>query len=95
MTASSRKESRTNLTRIDEARGNNTVEESDLLINEKNVDWQTHTYHSWHELKFTGPVLVCGGCFLWTPVWFPIKFFGSFYPDLFSMTSVQLKLLKV
>ena len=46
MTASSRINSLTDLNRIDETRGNFTVEESDLLVNEKNIDRQTHTHHS-------------------------------------------------
>ena len=46
MTASSRKNSRTGLNRIDETRCNVTVEESDLLVNERNIDRQTHTHHN-------------------------------------------------
>ena len=45
MTASSRIHSRTEPNRIDETRGNITVEEGDLLVNEKNIDRQTHTHH--------------------------------------------------
>ena len=37
MTASSRVHSRTDLNRIDETRGNFTVEEGDLLVNEKTL----------------------------------------------------------
>ena len=46
MTASSKINSRTDSNRIDETRGNITVEEGDLLVNEKNLDRQTHTHHS-------------------------------------------------
>ena len=46
MTASSRINSHTDLNRIDETRGNITVEEGDLLVNEKNIDRQTHAHHS-------------------------------------------------
>ena len=45
MTASSRINSHTDLNRIDETRGNTTVEESDFLVNEKNIDRQTHAHH--------------------------------------------------
>ena len=38
MTASSRKNSRTDLNRINETLGNITVEESDLFVNERNID---------------------------------------------------------
>ena len=46
MTASSRIQSRTDLNRIDETRGNITVEEGDMLVNEKIIDRQTNTQHS-------------------------------------------------
>ena len=46
MTASSRINSRTDLNRIEETRGNITVEEGDLLVNERNIDRQTHTHHN-------------------------------------------------
>ena len=46
MTASSKIHSRTDLNRIDETRGNITVEEGDLLVNEKNLDRQTHTHRT-------------------------------------------------
>ena len=49
MTASSRMNSHTDLNRIDETVGNITVEESDLLVNEKNTDRQTYAHHN---LKF-------------------------------------------
>ena len=45
MTASSRINSHTDLNRIDETRGNITVEEGDLLVNEKNIDRQTYSHH--------------------------------------------------
>ena len=43
MTASSRIISGTNLKRIAETRGSITPKESDLLVNERNIDRQTHT----------------------------------------------------
>ena len=46
MTASSRKYSRADLNGIDETRVNITVEGGDFLVNEKNIDLQTHTHHS-------------------------------------------------
>ena len=46
MTASSRIHSRTDLNGIDEIHGNITVEEGDLLVNEKNIEQQTHTHHN-------------------------------------------------
>ena len=46
MTASSRINSRTDLNRIVETRCIFTVEEDDLLVNEKNIDRQTYTHHS-------------------------------------------------
>ena len=46
MTASSRINSHTDLNRINETRGNITVEESDLLVNDRNIDRQTHTHYS-------------------------------------------------
>ena len=46
ITASSRIHSRTELNRIDETRGNITVEEGDLMVNEKNIDRQSHTHHT-------------------------------------------------
>ena len=45
MTASSRINSLTDLNRIDETRDNMTVEKGDLLVNEKNIDWQTYAHH--------------------------------------------------
>ena len=46
MTTPSIIHSRTDSNGIDETRGNNTLEESDLLVNEKNVDWQILTHHN-------------------------------------------------
>ena len=46
MAASSSINSHKDLNRIDETRGNITIEGSDLLVNEKNFDRQTHTHHS-------------------------------------------------
>ena len=46
MTASNRINSHTDLNRIDETRGNNTVERSDLLVNERIIDRQPHTHHT-------------------------------------------------
>ena len=43
MTASIRINSRTDLNRIDETRGNITVEEGDWRVKEMNIDRQTHT----------------------------------------------------
>ena len=45
MTASSRINSHTDVNRIDKTRGNITVEEGDLLVNEKNIDRQTYAHH--------------------------------------------------
>ena len=46
MTAPSRINSHTGLNKIDETRSNITVEEGDLLVNEKNIDRQTYAHHS-------------------------------------------------
>ena len=46
MTAPSRINSHTDINRIDETRANITVEEGDLLVNEKNIDRQTYAHHS-------------------------------------------------
>ena len=46
MTASSRINSPTDLNWFDETRGNITAEEGDFLINEMNIERQTHTHHS-------------------------------------------------
>ena len=46
MTASSRINSHTDLNRIVETRGNMTVEEGDLSVNEKNIDRQTYAHHT-------------------------------------------------
>ena len=46
MTASSRIISNTDLSRIDETRGNNNVAVNDLSVNENNSDHQTHTHHT-------------------------------------------------
>ena len=46
MTASSRMNLRTDLISIVETRGNITQEAGGLLVNEKNIDRQTHTHHS-------------------------------------------------
>ena len=46
MNASSRIHSRTDLNKIDETRGNITVEEGDLVVSEKNIDQQSHTHHN-------------------------------------------------
>ena len=45
MTASSRINSQKDSNRIDETRGNITVEGGDLLANERNIEWQTHAHH--------------------------------------------------
>ena len=45
MTVSSRTNSHIGLSRIDETRGNITVEEGDLLVNEKNIDRHAYTHH--------------------------------------------------
>ena len=45
MTASSRINSHTDLSRMDETRGNITREECDLLVNEENIDRQTDNHH--------------------------------------------------
>ena len=47
MTATSIIDSHPYLNRIDETRGNITVEGSDLLVNERSFDWQTHIHHSY------------------------------------------------
>ena len=52
LTASSRTNSHTDLNKLDETRGNNAVEEGDFLINERNIDRQTHTHHRHCILKF-------------------------------------------
>ena len=61
-TASSRINSHADLNTIDETRGNITVKEGDLLVNEKIIDRQTHAHH-----KVTGqnapqeiPEFLCG-----------------------------------
>ena len=46
MTVSNRINSNTDLSKIDETFGNNTVEVSNLLVNERNFDRQTQTLHS-------------------------------------------------
>ena len=46
MTASNRINSHTDLSKIDETRGNITVEGSDWVIKEKNFDRQTYTHHT-------------------------------------------------
>ena len=45
-TASSRTNSHTDLNRIDETHCNITVQEGDLLVNEKNIDRQTHAHQT-------------------------------------------------
>ena len=44
MAASSTINSHTDLNRIDETRGDITVEEGDLLVNEKNIDRRTYAH---------------------------------------------------
>ena len=46
MSASRRINSHTEIKRIDETHGSITVEEGDLLVNEKNIDRQTYAHHS-------------------------------------------------
>ena len=46
MTASNSIISHWDLNRIDDTRGIFTVDEDDLLVNEKNLDRQTHAHHS-------------------------------------------------
>ena len=60
--ASHRLNSRTDLNRIDETRGNITVEESDLLVNERNIDRQTHFITRAEEFKIDEKV---GIAMLW------------------------------
>ena len=55
MTNSSRIKSHTDINGIDETRGNITVEEGDLLVNEKNIDLQTHGHHSGLSLWLKSP----------------------------------------
>ena len=40
-----RKNSHTDLKRINETSGNITVQEADLLVNGKNIPWQNYTHH--------------------------------------------------
>ena len=47
LTASSRINSHTHLKKIDETRGDVTVEKGDLLVNQKNIDRQTYTHHNY------------------------------------------------
>ena len=47
MTASSRINWHSDIKIIDEIRGNITVEEGDLLVNEKNIDRQKYAHHRW------------------------------------------------
>ena len=51
MTASSRVNSQTDSNRIDDTRGNITIEGSDSLVNERNIDQQTHTRQRLSEKK--------------------------------------------
>ena len=44
-TSSNRINSRTDLNRIDETRGENTAEGGHLVVNERNIDRQTYTHH--------------------------------------------------
>ena len=46
MTASSRINPYTDLNKIDKTRGNSALEVNDLVVNEKNIDRQTHTHHT-------------------------------------------------
>ena len=46
LTASSRLNSNTDLNRIDETRGNFTVEVGEFSISEKDLDQQIHTHHN-------------------------------------------------
>ena len=52
MTGSGRINSHTDLNRTGEARGNITVGEGDLLVNEKIIDWQTYAHHNTFCLYF-------------------------------------------
>ena len=45
--ATSKIRSRTDSSRINETRGNITVEEGDLMVKEKNIDRQPQTHHSY------------------------------------------------
>ena len=45
MTTSGTRNSHTDFNGIDETRGNNTVEEGDLLVSERNIDRQTHIHY--------------------------------------------------
>ena len=51
MTGSSRINSHTDLKMIDETGGNIIIERDDLLVNERNIDRQTHTHQSLNSLK--------------------------------------------
>ena len=53
MTTSSRINSHTDLSRIDEIRGNITVEEGDLLVNEMNIDRQKYTHQNNRDSYFS------------------------------------------
>ena len=52
MTASSKINTHTDLEKIDETHGNFTVEEGDLLVNEKNTERQKYAHH---KNKHIGP----------------------------------------
>ena len=56
MNASSSINSRTHLKKIDETRGKFTVGESDLLVNKRIIDRQTHTYHSTYQRNLIASV---------------------------------------
>ena len=79
MTASSRINSHMDLNRIDKTRSSNTVEEGDLLVNGKNIDWQTHAHHSCYDgllLK-----LPAQNCCMKLPFSAPNRVFATFLND--------------
>ena len=47
MTDSSRINSHRDLIKVDETPGNSAIEVGDLLVNERNIDRQTHTHHNY------------------------------------------------
>ena len=51
LTASIRINSHTDRNRNDETRGNFTVKGGDLLVNERNIDRQTHTHHNYARIE--------------------------------------------
>ena len=92
MTTSGRINSNTDLSKIDETRGNITAEGIDLSVDEKNLDWRTHTHHNTHLLVVIFVDLFGWNTFFYVVSKLPLVVVLIFNPCFWNNRMDQLKI---